>query len=145
MIIAPTVSSLDSTTSVTISSGVTAPVIDIRSADTVAVAADGQTVVIGGLMQDSKSTTDTQIPLLGDIPVIGNLFKRSQKSTSKTELLIFLTPHIVQTASELTALSARERAKADAMRSISEEQMNRFFDTLPAKEAKPSAGKPAKK
>jgi general secretion pathway protein D len=145
MIIAPTISSIDPTLSVPISTGVNAPVIDIRSADTVAVTADGQTVVIGGLLQDSKSQTDTKIPLLGDIPLLGNLFKRSQKSTAKTELLIFLTPHIVQTPSELAALSSRERAKSDAIKGLSEDQLDHFLDTLPAKKpgeaVKPKPGK----
>ncbi|MGH7972418.1 MAG: type II secretion system protein GspD, partial [Limisphaerales bacterium] len=80
MIVAPQVSSLDPTTSVPISQGVNAPVIDVRSANTVAVTPDGQTVILGGLMQNSKSKTDTKIPVLGDIPVLGRLFKRTQES-----------------------------------------------------------------
>jgi len=47
---------------------------------------DGQTVVIGGLMQKSKSSGESKIPFLGDIPWLGNLFKRKTKSGSKTEL-----------------------------------------------------------
>jgi general secretion pathway protein D len=143
MIIAPTISSIDSTLTVPISAGVSAPVIDIRSADTVAVTADGQTIVIGGLMQDSKAQMDTKIPLLGDIPLLGNLFKRSQKSTTKTELLIFLTPHIVQTPAELAALSGRERGKSDAIKGLSEEQLDHFLDTLPAE--KPPGTSPPKR
>ena len=133
MIIAPTISSIDATLTVPITAGVTAPVIDVRQADTVAVTADGQTVVIGGLLQDAKSVTDTKIPLLGDIPLLGNLFKRSQKSTSKSELLIFLTPHIVQTTTELAALSDREKARSGAVKDLSDEQLDHFLDTLPSK------------
>jgi general secretion pathway protein D len=137
MIVAPQISSLDPTTSITVSSGVTAPVIDVRSANTVAVTADGQTVIIGGLMSNTKSVADTKIPLLGDIPVLGNLFKRKQKSDSKTELLIFLTPHIVQNPTELAALSARERTKSDALNEFPEKDLNKFLDSLPAKEPRP--------
>lgn len=144
MIIAPTVSAIDPTLSVPISIGVSAPVIDIRSADTVAVAADGQTVVIGGLIQDSKTRTETKIPLLGDVPLLGNFFKRSQVNNVKTELIIFLTPHIVQTPAELAALSGRERAKSGAFNGLTEEQLNTFLDTLPAKKPAAQTPKPGK-
>jgi len=114
-----------------ISAGVNAPVIDIRAADTVAVTTDGQTIIIGGLMETDKSQTDTKIPLLGDIPLLGNLFKRRQSSDLKTELLIFLTPHIVQNPTELAALTAREKAKAEAMKEFSDEELNKVLDSLP--------------
>jgi general secretion pathway protein D len=113
---------------------VNAPVIDIRSADTVAVTPDGQTVVIGGLMQNSKAVTDTKVPFLGDIPLLGNLFKRKQRSESKTELIIFLTPHIVQTPNELAALSASERQKAEALKEYNERELHQFLDALPTQE-----------
>jgi type II secretory pathway component GspD/PulD (secretin) len=141
MMVSPQISSIDPNLSIPISTGVNAPVIDIRSADTVAVTADGQTVIIGGLMETDKSQTDTKIPLLGDIPILGNLFKHKQRSDSKTELLIFLTPHIVQNPTELATLSARERLKADAMKSFKQEELDKFLDTLPAKD--PTANAPA--
>ncbi len=134
MMISPQISSLDQTTSMPISAGVSAPVIDERSADTVAVTADGQTVIIGGLMQNNKAEVETKIPFLGDIPLVGNLFKRKQKNDTKTELLIFLTPHIVQNPTELAALSARERSRSDAEKAFSEEQLNKYLDSLPTKE-----------
>jgi general secretion pathway protein D len=143
MMVSPQISSIDPNLSIPISAGVSAPVIDVRSADTVAVTADGQTVIIGGLMETDKSQTDTKIPLLGDIPVLGNLFKRKQKSESKTELLIFLTPHIVQNPTELAALSAREKAKADALKDFSEEELNKFLETLPTREPNPATNAPA--
>jgi len=138
MMVSPSISSIDPTVTVPIAAGVNAPVIDNRSADTVAVSADGQTVIIGGLMGSTKSSTDTKIPVLGDIPVIGNLFKRRQRSDAQTELLIFLTPHIVQNPIELAALSARERAKSDAPNAFREEEINKFLDALPMKP--PSSG-----
>jgi general secretion pathway protein D len=131
MIVAPQISSIDPTLTVPISASVSAPVIDIRSANTVAVTPDGVTVVIGGLMQDSKSTTDTKIPLLGDIPVLGNLFKRQQKSNSKTELLIFLTPHIVQAPSQLAALSAREAKKSEGLDEFKQHELDQYLESLP--------------
>ncbi len=137
MMVSPQISSIDPNLSIPISAGVNAPVIDIRSADTVAVTADGQTVIIGGLMEADKSQTDTKIPFLGDIPLLGNLFKRRQRSDAKTELLIFLTPHIVQNPFELATLSARERAKADAMKAFSQKELDKFLDGLPSRELFP--------
>ncbi len=136
MMVSPQISEIDPTLSIPITataSGTTvnAPVIDIRSADTVAVTPDGLTVVIGGMMQNSKSKTDTKIPFLGDIPLLGNLFKRTQLSDTKTELIIFLTPHIVAAPSELAALSARERERSDAAKGLTEEELNKFLDELP--------------
>jgi len=137
MIVSPQISSVDSTLSFTVSQGVTVPAIDVRSADTVAVTADGQTVVIGGLMSSANAVADTKIPVLGDIPLIGTLFRRRQKSDTRTELLIFLTPHIVYNPTELAALSSKERGKADAMKSLSDKELDQFLDTLPMKESTP--------
>lgn len=145
MIVAPQVSSIDTTTSIPISQGVNAPVIDVRSANTVAVTPDGQTVILGGLMQSSKSKTDNKIPLLGDIPLLGALFRRTQASDAQTELIIFLTPHIIQYPSQVAALSASETRKSDATKAFDEEELNRFLDTVPGgspKYDKSSLGKP---
>jgi len=143
MMVSPQISSIDPNLSIPIAAGVNAPVIDVRSADTVAVTADGQTVIIGGLMETDKSQTDTKIPFLGDIPLLGNLFKRKQKSDSKNELLIFLTPHIVQNPTELASLSARESTKAEALKSFSEEELNKFLETLPTREPNSTTNAPA--
>lgn len=142
MIVSPQISAVSPTTSVQIAANVTVQAIDERSADTVAVTGDGQTVVIGGLLQDAKSKNETKIPLLGDIPVLGNLFKRQQTSTAKTELIIFLTPYIVQNPTELAALSERERGKANLSKQLDEQEMKRYFDSLPTKESPPAPGQP---
>ena len=134
MIVTPQISAVSPNTSVQISQNVSVQAIDQRSADTVAVTADGQTIVIGGLLQDSKSKNETKIPLLGDIPLLGNLFKRQQSSNIKTELVIFLTPRIVQNPTELAALSTRERANSDAVKEFKEQELNKLLDTLPIKQ-----------
>ncbi len=141
MIVSPQISSIDQTLKIPISATVDAPVIDVRSADTVAVTPDGQTVIIGGLMQAAKAENDTKIPVLGDLPLLGNLFKRRQKSDSQTELMIFLTPHIVMAPSELASVSDAERKKVGAEKALTEEELNKFLDKLPNKEPKPSNGK----
>lgn len=68
----------------------------IRESDTIIRARDGQVVIIGGLMQNSTSNEDASVPLLGDIPVIGNLFRHKRKAYKKSELVILLRPVIVK-------------------------------------------------
>jgi general secretion pathway protein D len=145
MIVSPEISSLTDQ-SVPVAAGVSAPVIANRSADTVVVTPDGQTVIIGGLMQNTKTASDSKIPFLGDIPVIGNLFKRKVRAGAKTELIIFLTPHIVAEGPQLAKLTATERGNTELVpkSSFSEQEINRYIDTLPQKDMTPS-GTPGKK
>ena len=82
MIVSPEISSL-STQTVAISSNFNAPIINKTSAETVVVTPDATTVVIGGLMQKQTSSNVTKVPLLGDIPFVGNAFKRTTKSDNK--------------------------------------------------------------
>ena len=79
---------------------VLAPTTTKRTAETNVQVKDGQTVVIAGLMGDNVDITTTQVPCLGDIPIIGWLFKSERRDTTKTNLLIFLTPYIVITHEE---------------------------------------------
>ena len=72
------------------------PTISQREAETSASVRDGETFVIGGLTQDNVLTTKSKIPLLGDIPLAGNLFRVERSTRSKTELYIVITPHIVR-------------------------------------------------
>ncbi len=81
------------------------PTITKRSTKTSVVVKDKQTVVIGGLMQDSEEETTTKAPFFGDIPLIGWLFKYKTTQKTKTNLLVFLTPHIVTEAANLGQLS----------------------------------------
>lgn len=77
------------------------PSIDTKSIQTQVLVENGGTVVIGGIFEQTDRSDVAQVPLLGDIPVVGNLFKTRTNSTRKTELLIFLTPKVV---SERTAV-----------------------------------------
>jgi type II secretory pathway component GspD/PulD (secretin) len=146
MILTPSISQLaDKSQWVPTSSGpagtVLSPVINSRSADTVVVVPDGQTVVIGGLMENNKQSTDSKIPILGDIPLIGNAFKRQVKNYTKTELIIFLTPHIVNQPTELAALSSTERANSTLTpKAFTEQELDRFLDTVPVKGGTSPAG-----
>jgi len=71
------------------------PTISQRQAETAATVRDGDSFVIGGLTQDETLNTKTKVPLLGDIPLIGQAFRTDRNSRTKTELYIIVTPHIV--------------------------------------------------
>jgi type IV pilus assembly protein PilQ len=78
------------------SGGVNVPSIDTREIITQVLVNDGQTVVLGGILETTHRDQQNKVPWLGDLPVVGNLFKLSQKTNNKDELLIFITPKIVR-------------------------------------------------
>ncbi len=81
--------------------GGTVPSIDTRAITTQVLVNDGQTVVLGGIMETTRSTSDKKVPFLGDIPLLGYLFKTTTKTNNKDELLIFVTPKILREGSNL--------------------------------------------
>jgi len=133
MIVQPSTSAIDPSLSIPISAGVSAPVIDVRSADTVVITPDGQTVVIGGLMRNDSGEVVTKIPVLGDIPLLGNLFKHKTSQTQKTELMIFLTPHVVQSPTMLASMATHEQNHMLIPKSYSEQELDRFLEKVPVK------------
>jgi type IV pilus assembly protein PilQ len=60
------------------------------------IVGDGQTVVLGGILETVRRESEKKVPMIGDIPVIGNLFKNTTKVNNKDELLIFVTPKILR-------------------------------------------------
>lgn len=75
-----------------------------RTADSSVVVKSGQTIVIGGLVQDRESVLQNRVPVLGNIPVIGNLFKFKQRSSTKINLMILLTPRIIENEQDMQRL-----------------------------------------
>jgi len=73
------------------------PTLITQQATTQVLVTDGGTVVIGGVIQTNNSVQVDQVPLLGSIPWLGNLFKHTQVSTQNQELIFFITPRIIQT------------------------------------------------
>ncbi len=69
--------------------------INVKEVRTEVLVENGGTVVIGGIFEQNESSTETKVPLLGDLPYLGNLFKTKTRDTSRTELLVFLTPRVV--------------------------------------------------
>jgi type IV pilus assembly protein PilQ len=87
----------DSIGTITVTSGgVNVPSIDTKEISTQVLVNDGQTVVLGGILETTSRDASTKVPYLGDIPVLGNLFKTTTKTDNKDELLIFVTPKIVR-------------------------------------------------
>ena len=78
------------------SGGVDVPAIDTRRITTQVLVDDGQTVVLGGILQTTSSNVATKVPWLGDIPILGHLFKNTDRTNDKDELLVFITPKIIQ-------------------------------------------------
>ena len=130
MIVAPEISSISNQT-IAISDTVKAPVINKRSAETVVVTPNGTTVVIGGMMQKRDTTDIEKIPILGDIPILGWPFRHTVKSEQKSELLIFLTPYIVESTEKLKELTLGEANRAELTREgFSPEDIHQNLDTL---------------
>jgi type IV pilus assembly protein PilQ len=86
---------------VTSATGGSVPSIDTRQIKTQVLVGDGQTVVLGGILDTTKSYAGQKVPWLGDIPILGNLFKSTTNINNKTELLIFITPKILREGSNI--------------------------------------------
>jgi general secretion pathway protein D len=114
------VSDVKSTTSSTINS----PTIQQRRIKTTVSVDDGGSIVLAGLMQDRATRTRQQVPLAGDIPLVGNLFKNKDDQIQRTELLIAITPHVV-----------KDNAQMDMIASEFRDRLN--FQTRPQRSAPP--------
>lgn len=88
--------------------GTSVPKLTVEEAQTKVMIEDGQTLVIAGLISDDITKTTTKLPILGDIPLVGALFKQKVDTKTKTELLIFLTPHIITADSPSSAQPAQK-------------------------------------
>jgi hypothetical protein len=80
-----------------------------RRIENVVVVKDGETVVIGGLLKNSDQESMNKVPFLGDIPVLGWVFKTTKDSVAKTNLLVFLTPHIIRSPRDLEGKTIDKR------------------------------------
>ena len=84
------------------------PTTSKRSAKTTIIAKDQETVVIGGIMQDRLVESVSKVPVLGDIPLLGNLFRQQSRRKVKTNLLLFLTPYIIRDSSDFRRIFERK-------------------------------------
>src|SRR5262249_45691877 len=97
-----------------------APITSKRSAKTTVIVDDNQTIIIGGLIQTTDNKSKTQVPCLGNIPLFGWAFKQTSASRIKTNLLIFLTPHIVNSPEDIDRITTHERQRSDNAPAIEE-------------------------
>jgi len=95
--------------------GDTVPIVSVRETDTLVRVREGETIVIAGLMQDRTSLDQSKVPVLGDVPFVGNLFKRTERRRSKTDLVILLTPTLMG-PNENAATVQRELMRLDDAR-----------------------------
>lgn len=90
------------------------PTLDKKSVETVVVAKDRQTIVIGGLIDDTTAVTVHKIPLLGDIPVLGNLFKNRTTAKDKSNLIVFITPYVIRERADYLAILKKKIEERNA-------------------------------
>jgi general secretion pathway protein D len=88
-----------------------APRIAQRSAEATVTVADGESVILGGIIRDNSTKTVNKVPLLGDIPLLGTLFRSASTTKQKTELMVFLTPRVVRTPQDAHALTESQRSE----------------------------------
>jgi general secretion pathway protein D len=107
------VTSLDRVATATTGLTSTKPVTQKRTIDTTVLVQDNHTIVIGGLIDDSRNTNETKVPGLGDIPLLGWLFKTQSKGDQKTNLYIFLTPRVIKNPAEADRILSEKRPPPD--------------------------------
>lgn len=88
------------------------PVVSTTEAETTVMVRDGATIIIAGLIEDKEDRTDKKLPILGDIPILGYLFRSVDDTKSKKEKVILLTPHIVTGETSFTEIPTAERKRA---------------------------------
>lgn len=86
-----------------------------RSMETTTIAKDGQTLVVGGLVRDNLTISERKIPFLGDIPLLGWLFRFQSRQTEKLNLLVFLTPSLVKDEVDMVDLAARKATELNTL------------------------------
>ena len=115
------------------------PTTSKRSASTTVSVADGHTAVIGGLISNAVEKRKSKVPLLGDIPFIGRLFRADAAKDEKVNLIIFLTPHVIRSRSALANVSAeRQKRFEGSLDTFSEMPADQYRRELP-EDAKPDA------
>lgn len=96
-----------------------------RLAKTTVIAQNGQTITLGGLIKDKKTNTTDKVPLFGDIPLVGYMFRKTDVRKEKVNLILFMTPHVIRSPSDLSKISVKkneERKAFNRKHSIGENQ-----------------------
>jgi MSHA type pilus biogenesis protein MshL len=121
------------------------PVVETSEAETMVMIKDGVTIIIGGLRKDKKANTVDKIPVLGDIPLLGFLFRRTSNSYEKTELVILLTPHILTGAEPYTDFSEIKPEEGAVAKMIKGNIVTERIEKTTPKETTPKETTPKEK
>lgn len=116
-----------------------APVISTREVSTKLLVKDGHTVILGGLVENQKETSRSGIPLLKDIPLLGGLFGSSQTRNVSTELLLFLTPHVIRSDDEMEDATEGMREATQHLRKRLQNPLSILGEDIADRGEKPSA------
>jgi type II secretion system protein D len=131
-----------STSSVEITEGVNAVIVNSRQATTTVTVQNGHTILIGGLITTEVEDRESKVPVLGDVPLMGNLFKSVTKKKRRTELLIVLTPRVLRTTDDTDSVTDPQIKRMNYLRKLNSGDLNdAAFELLeegdPALEANP--------
>ncbi|TAL31359.1 MAG: type II secretion system protein GspD [Spirochaetes bacterium] len=110
------VNSVLGATTTTSTGAVIPPSLGKRDIKTKITVHDGKTIVVGGLIRNNKNVEETKVPVLGDIPLLGWFFKRKNVSYSKTNLLVFITPHLLTKQDRMDAITEQKREEQRRIR-----------------------------
>jgi general secretion pathway protein D len=99
----------------TLLTSTTLPVTQKRTVDTTVIVKDKQTVVIGGLIDESASVNETKVPVLGDLPILGWMFRSTEEEYQKTNLYIFLTPRVIKSPAEAESVYQEKKGEMDTI------------------------------
>ena len=107
-----------------------APIVNKREASTIVNVKNGETIILGGIIRSTVSATTNKVPILGDIPILGNLFKSTSKNKNKTELMILLRPRVVKDEDEARKL------RLDETKTLSKETRDQLGNVIPPESTK---------
>jgi len=117
------------------------PTTSKRSASTTVVIKDHETMVIGGLIRDNVTTSERKVPFLGDIPILGWLFKYRNTKVEKTNLMIFITPYIIKNEQDAADITRRQSATQEEFRKDQRFEKKDKELVVPVPDAKKEPGK----
>ncbi len=117
-----------------ITEGVESPVIFTRSTETNLVVKDGQSIILGGLIQENNESTREGIPLLSDIPLLGYLFGYTKNTKKRTELIVIITPHVIKDISEADVITDEFQRRLKSLQKLlkkNNKNKNQEPETIP--------------
>jgi general secretion pathway protein D len=104
------------------SASIPSPTIQKRTVDTQVTVQDGETIALGGIIQESRLTSTNRIPILGDIPYLGALFGSTSVTTQRTELIVLITPHVIRDMKELSDTTEELKDKLKLLQKMFRQQ-----------------------